>query len=190
MNSTSINVSDKPPALSPEGYHIAYCIGVIQIGTIYVYNHYKNMLRLEFELPNEIRTFNPADGPKPKMLTKEYAASLYGESWLKKHLISWFGVEFVETFSKDYDVSMLLGQKCIVRNVHKVSSQNKWYEDITEIHPYNDEYDYPAQQYPNRVLLLGEDSFDKALFLRLPQFLQDKIKGSQEYKKLSEGLRS
>lgn len=186
-NQPSVNVSDKPPILSPEGYHIAYCTGIIEIGTVFVYGHHKKMLRLEFELPNEVRVFNINEPERPKLITKEYAASLYGESWLKKHLISWFGVDFVEVFSKDYDVCMLLGQKCVLRTVHKLSNQNKWYEDISEIHSAKEDVDYPAQTYKNRVLLLNHDGFDKNVFMQLPLFLQDKIKGSQEYRKLMGG---
>lgn len=180
----TMNISDKPPGLSPEGFHIARCFGFIHLGTIFIYGHWKQMIRLEFELPNECRVFKQGENEKPKVVTREYAASLYGKSHLKTHLISWFGEEFVNIFSQNFDISMLLGAPCLLRLSHKRSSTNKWYEEIEELHAVRDTDDVPDPINPIRSLVLNEQEFDARVFNELPKFIQEKIKGSQEYMKM------
>lgn len=181
-----MNVSNRPPGFSTEGYHVARCTGIIHLGTLFLYEHWKAMVRLEFEMPNDVRPFNPQQPPQPKRISREYAASLYGASHLKAHLVSWFGEAFVNIFSQNFDVSMILGAACTIKIIHKVNGLGKWYEEIDQILPVRKGEVVPPQFNKTRSLILNPEQFDQETFNSLPQFLQDKIKTSQEYQKMFE----
>jgi hypothetical protein len=179
-----MQISNKPTGFSNPGFHVARCCGIIQLGTIFLYGHWKPMLRIEWELPRELRPFKAGEPEQPKIISREYSASLYGESHLKKHLISWFGFEFVNIFATNLDITMILGAPCLLNISHKTDQNGRWFEMVEEVHGARPEDNVPEAINQPRVLQLTEEHFDQRLYEKLPAFLKDKIAGSQEFKKL------
>lgn len=181
-----MNVDNKPTSLSPEGYHKARCIGIIQIGTIYFpsHNKWKDTIRLEFELPEELKIYEASKGEQPKILTREYTKSLYGKSHLKSHLITWFGEEFVRQTEANFDLNLLLGEAALIRTSHQRSQGGRWFDQIDEIHAIRPGDEMPPRINQVRTLVLTHNEFDDKLFNSLPQFLRNKIAGSQEFQKM------
>jgi hypothetical protein len=190
MNTTpNMPINSKPIGLSAEGLHVARCYALVQLGTIYIPDKWQSRVRISWELPNDQRVFVKGHKPAPKTVSKEYASNLYGNSWLKKHLISWFGQEVMnrldETNNEGFDPFIVVGQPCLLSIVHLRSGKGAWYEDIDGVFPLRHGDVCPAQYNPTKVLTMENFSFE--IFNSLPEFVQKKIMGSKEWKLVNGG---
>lgn len=182
-NNNNLPIQSKPAGLVAEGLHLARCYALIQLGTIFIVDKWQAQVRLQFELPYDVRVFRKGAKPAPKTVSKEYAANLYNKSWLKRHLISWLGEEVMlrldEANNDGFDPFIVVGQPCQLDMRHKQSQKGAWYEDIEMIYPAGPAHVIPEQYNPTQILTF--DNFDKNVFANLPEFVQKKIVGSKEY---------
>lgn len=183
--SYNLPIQVKPSGLSTEGPHIARCYSLVQLGTIYVLDKWQSQVRISWELPFDKRVFGRGKNPAPKTISKDYAANLYGSSWLKKHIISWMGQSVMgkldQANTEGFDPFIVVGEPCILHVIHKRSSRGAWYEDIENITPLDREC--PDQYNPTKVLTF--ENFDMRIFQGLPDFVQKKIMGSKEWEQLN-----
>ncbi len=177
-----------PKELIPSGNYIARCYQMIQIGHVkeLILGEVKtlNKVRIGWELPTETKVFNPEKGEQPFVISEEYTLSMHEKSNLRKMLASWRGKDFSIEESASFDITKLLGVPCMVNIIHKPakSDPSRMYQKIGSVSPLAKGVTCPVQSNPTTVLQY--DNFDFTFFESLPDFIKDKIKGSEEYIKM------
>lgn len=166
----------------PAGSHVARCYQVIHIGTVEEeYMGEKKMLnkvRLGFELPGEMRVFTEGEGEKPMAISREFTLSFGEKANLRKFVEGILG----SLIPEDFDVESLAGKDCLLTVIHKAKKDGNMRAEIISAAPLPKGLTCPPAI--NKVKVLSFDNFDQELFLSLPDFLKDKIRGSEEFKKL------
>ena len=166
----------------PEGSEIGVCIRVIDLGTQrneYLGEvTYKHQLLIGWETPNA----RMADG-RPFMVSNWYTFSSHPKSSLRQDLEAWRGKAFAKGEIETFDVSRLLGKGCMLGIMHndngraKISSIMRLPKGVEAPPPSNDLISFSLADRP----------FDHVSFGKLGQRLQERIKGSPEYKAAIEG---
>lgn len=170
--------------LTPEGNHIARCVQMIHIGTSehdYGKGGVKRQdkVRLVWELPEEKYTYTKDDVEHEVcfMIGKEYTLSMHEKASLRKDLQSWRGKAFSEDEAKEFDVTKLLGVACMLNVIH-VTKGDSTYANIGSISTMPKSVKAPAQ-VGESIEFNFTDKFH--VLVDLPEWLQDKIKESDEY---------
>lgn len=184
----AIILQKKQIELPPKGTFQARCYQMIQIGTIKEkfkgQEKYLSKVRIGFELPTELRVFDINKGEQPIVISQEYTLSMSQKSKLKAMLESWRG----ETFSKDemkgFDITEMIGEACLVTISYKESESGNIYAQVTGVTQPIKGMDIPKLiNEPIVVAFDSEDFIDE--LEKLPDFLKEKIKSSQEYIELT-----
>ena len=174
--------------LAPVGNHIARCVQMIHIGTSEdEYNgkkYNKNTVRLSWELPDETHVFTEEKGEEPFLVSKEYTLSMSEKSNLRKDLESWRGKGFTDKQAEEFDITVLIGIPCMLNVIYKTSKTGNEYVHVSGISPLPKRVECPEQITP-ALEFNFEDGFDN--FEELPEWIQDKIKLSDEYKEKTAG---
>lgn len=196
MAITVTNESSFKRELIEAGTYFARCFQLIDLGTQRGEYQGKEIvskkLLIAFELPTEIKKFQDKEGKDieaPFVLSKEFTQSLGEKSKLLPFLQSWRGQNFTPEELKKFNVSTLLGAPCMIGVSVGTSKKGNQFNEITGITrvmkgfqiipPFNEKVEFS---------LFNEDgtiNFDAALFDKLPNFIQEKIKVSDEYKSLN-----
>lgn len=174
--------------LIPAGNYLARCIGMIEIGTVADMFQGKQItskkVRISWELPTELKVFNPEKGEQPYTVSKEYTLSLNPKATLRKDLASWRSKDFTPQEAKAFDITKLVGKECMINIIHKngVNDPSKVYEVIAGITPIPKGTKCPPAI--NNTLILSFDAWDKEKFDSLPDFIRNRIMSSAEFQKI------
>lgn len=171
--------------LAPAGTFVARCYKMIHIGTIT--DQYQgqdrlvNKILIEWELPTELRVFNPERGQQPISVSKEFALSMHPKSTLRAFLTSWRGKGFSDEEAAAFDVEKLIGAACQLSIIHepKKNMPGEYYAKISNVSSLMKGFKAPDQINPSFAFSL--QSFDQSKFDVLPDWLKAKIMTSQEY---------
>lgn len=167
----------------PSGTHIARCYSMIHIGTVeWEYNgetKYTNKVRLTFELPHEMRDFSGED--KPMVISKEYTLSLHEKSNLRRDLEGWRGKSFTNQELNSFDITDVLGSSCNISIIHKTSKSGNEFAQIGSISGMSKGTQCP-EQFNESFVFNYEDNFDSEWIEQQPEWVQDQIKNTDEYK--------
>ncbi|GAA4299610.1 phage replication initiation protein, NGO0469 family [Nibribacter koreensis] len=170
------------------GNYVARCYSMVHIGTrlenILGTEKELNKVRLSFELPTELKVFKEEDGEQPYLVSKEYTLSMHEKSTLRKDLESWRGKAFTEEEAKSFDITKLLGVPCMLNIIHKQSKSGNPYAVISAISTMPKGLTCDPQINPTFEFSVAE--FDIQKFAMLPEFLQEAVKESKEYKALQQ----
>lgn len=172
----------------PAGAYLARCYQMIEIGTVkeMVMGQEKTLtkVRIGWELPTETKVFDEAKGAQPLVISKEFTLSMNEKSSLRKTLASWRGKDFSEEEAKCFDITKLLGVACMLNIIDKPSAKDPSviYNEIGSISPMIKGMVCPQQVNPTFVL--SYDNFEVEKFNSLPDFIKDKMKGSEQFQKL------
>jgi hypothetical protein len=184
----SIIASTAQRELIPAGNYIARCYQLIEIGTVTDIvmgrTTTSKKVRIGWELPEELKVFNPEKGEQPLSIAVEYTLSTGKKATLRSILASWRGKDFTEEEAKGFDITKLIGAACMLNIIHKagVSDPTKMYEKIAGITPLPKGVKAPKAINPPFVL--SYDAWDKEMFLTLPEFIQNRMKDSAEFQKM------
>jgi hypothetical protein len=142
-------------------------------------------IRITFELPTELKVFNPEKGEQPCVISKEFTLSMNEKANLRAFLTSWRGKAFTEEEASAFDVTKLLGVPCLLNVIHKQGRKDptKVFDEIASATPMPKGMVCPPQVNPTFEFSHSEWDWEK--FNGLPNFLQEKIKQSEEYKALT-----
>src|SRR5688500_13440346 len=114
--------------LIPAGNYVARCYQMIEIGTVKenIMGDEKTLhkVRIGWELPTELKVFNPEKGEQPLVISKEYTLSMNEKSNLRKDLKSWRGKDFTEDEARKFDITALVGVPCMLNIIHKPSKRD------------------------------------------------------------------
>ena len=180
--------SGTPRELTPAGNYVARCYSMIHIGT--VEDTFKgekkrfNKVRIGWELPHETKVFDEKKGPEPFVISKEFTLSMNEKANLRKMLESWRGKGFTEDEAKSFDITKLIGATCMINITHKpkVSDPTSHYAEVSAVTPMPKGMVCPDQVNP--TLLWEYDKADMQVFEKLPDFLKEKIRLSDEWKRI------
>ncbi len=168
------------------GSYPATCYSMIEMGTneevFQGETKMVNKVRITFELPTELVTFNEERGPQPRVISKEFSLSMHEKSNLRAFLESWRGKSFTENEASAFDVTKLLGVPCLLSITHKTAKNGNTYANITGISLIPKGMEVPEMVNDKQVLSF--DDFNEELFSSLPDFIKEKIEMSEEYKSL------
>ena len=167
----------------PSGTHIAICYSMIHIGTVewewQGETKHSDKIRLSFELPNEMRDFGGEE--KPMAISKEYTLSLHEKSNLRRDLEGWRGKSFTKEELNRFDVTNLLGKSCNVSIIHKNSKSGNEFAQIGSISGISKGTKCP-EQINESFIFNYEDNFNAEWLEQQPDWIQDQIKNTDEYK--------
>ena len=187
INATSSGVKRE---LIPSGNYVARCYQMIEIGTVKesFQGEEKTMskVRIGWELPTELKVFSEEKGEQPCVISKEYTLSMNEKATLRKMLASWRGKDFTEAEAKSFDITKLVGIPCMLNVIEKPSAKDpsSVYNEIATVSPMPKGFPCPPQV--NKTFVLSYDEFDMEKFNSLPDFIKDKMKTSEQFKKLQQ----
>lgn len=169
----------------PSGIHHAVCYAVIDLGTqpSQMFAPSRKVL-IMWELPHERGDFKDQSGHVknlPRAMSKEYTLSTGAKSNLRRDLESWRGRPFTTEEANAFEVGVLAGKNCQLNVTHKPSRDgSKTYANVTSIVPLSKGVASIKPENPILVWDLpksGPITFPPTL----PEWIQTKIKGSEEY---------
>lgn len=173
----------------PAGNYVARCYSMIEIGTLneVILGNEKRVhkIRITFELPTELKVFNAEKGEQPCVISKEFTLSMNEKSNLRAFLTAWRGKAFTEDEAYAFDVTKLLSVPCLLNIIHKQGRKDpsKTFDEIASATPLPKGMVCPPQVNPTFEFSHSEWDWEK--FNSLPNFLQEKIKQSEEFKAMS-----
>ncbi len=170
--------------LIPPGNYVARCYQMIQIGTVNGQFGLRKMVRIGWELPEELRVFDEAKGPQPLVISQEYGLSMNSKANLRQMLASWRGKDFTAAEAKKFDITKLLGVSCMLNIIHApgVADPTKTYQKISSVSTIPKSMKAPKAILP--VQVLSYEQWDQGVYESLPEFLRNKIMLSAEYQAL------
>jgi hypothetical protein len=169
----------------PAGAFPARCYKIIHYGTIpdtYMGEQkLTNKIRIDWELPTEMRVFDPEKGEQPLSISKEYTLSMNEKANLCKDLESWRGKQFDDIEAEAFDISSVLGKECLINIAHKTSNATgNIYAYVASISPMPKGMECPPQINPTFIWDYDEN-FDLNILDNLHEFFQKKIRSSEEF---------
>jgi hypothetical protein len=177
----------KERELIPAGMHQAYLYRIVYLGTIKGEYEGKETqaqkIWIDFEFPQYVVDFEDKDTQEKKQFVKtigkELTLSLHEKGKLLPMIEGWLGRKLTADELVSFDVCSLLGKPALINVTHSTpNAKGKVYENIAGINPIMQ----GMQLVPsfNDIVEIGKGEWDAAMGA-LPEFLQDKIKSSNEW---------
>lgn len=176
---SKLKVSQREKVLAPEGVHNARIVRIVELGT-QPSDEWGDKFKIEisFELVDESAVFNEEKGEQNFVVRKKYNRSLHKRSDLAKHITAITGNKFEA--GDEFEMDDLLNQPCQVEITHSEDGQ---YANITGIMKAAKGMKVAKAESELQSLYL-DDSFDTETFETLPEYMQDMISDTDEYKEL------
>ncbi len=167
----------KVPPVEP-GVYMAVCVGFIDLGEQYsdMFKSYSNKGMYVWELPGE--TVEIDGEQKPRQLSKEFTISGSSKSNLRKFIESWNGKSYGDDEFMDFDLFDQVGKPC---QLNVVLNETKEYANVDNLMPIP--RGFPAPTTDTEQIRWDMDKWDDAVFEKLPEWIQEKIKKSTQYQK-------
>lgn len=169
------------PAIPPvePGTYFAVCIGAVDLGEQETtYNNktrYTNQLQIIFELPSELIEIDGEE--QPRQLSRRFAVSLSTKSNLRKFIETWYGKKFTDDAIREFDTRELLGKPAMLS---VVLSEDGNYANIASAAALPKGMEAPKAK--SELIYFDVEDWDDAAFQKLPEWLQELIKKSTQYK--------
>lgn len=167
----------KIPPVEP-GVYMAICVGVIDLGEQYSdkFKTFANKVKIVFELVGE--TVEVDGEQKPRQLSKEFTISASKKANLRTFLQSWNTATYSDDEFNDLELFDQLGKPC---QLTVVLNETKEYANIESI--MGIPKGFPAPTTTTELIKWDMSQWDDEVFAKLPDWVQDQIKNSTEYKK-------
>lgn len=185
----SINAKNtsQPRELVPAGNYIARCYSMIHLGS--ANDNFQgelkkiNKVRISWELPTELKVYKEGEQEKPMTISQEFTLSMHEKANLRKFLEGWRGKGFTEEEAESFDITKLLEIPCMLSVIHKTSKKGSEYDMISNAATLPKGMECPPQV--NSTFEFNfEDKFDSQILENFPDFIKDRIKNSDEFKKI------
>lgn len=168
----------KVPPVEP-GTYMALCVGIYDLGEQETeYNgktRYANQIQFTFEIPT--LTIEIDGEQKPRQLSRTFAVSTSKKSNLRAFLSSWAAKKFADDEFANFDTDTLLGKSAMIQVVLNESGEYANIDTIMQL-PQG----IPALKTVTPLLTFDMDNWDDKTFDALPEWVQEKIKNSTQYK--------
>ena len=175
----------------PPGVWMARCVGVVDLGTQEVEFSGEKKLQHKLQLTWEVFGEDEAgvalvadqNGREvPLQISKRYTLSLNEKAALHRDLAAWRGRDFTPDELKAFDISKLLGAWCMLNVQHNESPNGKTYANVASITPLPAALKKNTPKSDTPLVSFDLSAFDGEVFESFPEYLQDVIKASAEYK--------
>lgn len=162
-----------------EGVHLATCIWVIDLGNQWsdMFGKASRKVMLTWEIPDELITVDGEE--KPRIISKEYTLSLNEKAKLREHLEAWRGRKFSEQELQGFDLANILTKSCQLQILHN----EKGYPNVASVMALPKGMQAPGC-YHETIYFDLTDNGCLEMMEKLPAWIQDKVKQSEEYKGL------
>lgn len=167
--------------IAPEGAFLARCYQIVDLGTTMQTGQFpgkKRKVQFIFELPTETHVFEEGGDEKPFYARSIYNLSMNEKAVLRRDIESWAGKKMSNEIAGNFDIFTLLGKPCMVNLTH-VTKGDMTYANIIGISPVPKGLVCPPSF--NSPLCYNTEEHDDVIFAQLPEFIQDKIKMSDEW---------
>lgn len=179
--------TSKPKALCPSGPHLGRLVQVVDLGTQTFKGDSSRKLYLGFETSGTTHVFKDENGPEPFMLQAEFAFFMTSSNPQKKTKLrqfveSWFGKPFPsDQDASSFDFEKLLGRECLLTVAHQAKADGSLRAQIAGIClPMRGQVVPPIH---NKTICYEITHGEGGDFKFLPNFLQKKIRESEEFTK-------
>ena len=167
--------------IAPEGAYMARCYQIVDLGTTMQTGQFpgkKRKVQFIFELPTETTEFEKGEGEKPFYARSIYNLSMNEKAVMRRDIEAWAGKKMSNEIANDFDIFTLLGRTCML-NITHVTKGDATYANIMSISPMpKGMVCLPAF---NDAVVYNTEEHDEQAFSKLPDFIQDKIKMSDEW---------
>lgn len=168
--------------LLPEDTYPAVCNMLVDLGEQYSekFDKTSRQILICWEIPSE-----KLDNGESRRLSKTYTASLNSKGNLRRDLIAWRGRDFTVDELKAFDLKNIVGAPCMLQVIHRVGQDGTKRAVIGGIMKLPK--GMPRPELTNGATIYdldAEDAVDK--LDELPEWVQDRIKGSETWKHLTE----
>jgi len=173
----------------PAGLQDAICYGVVHIGTHQEEfkgdKKMRNIIYILYELPSITNTFDEDRGEEPAVISKKFTYTYSERGSLLDWIKTWSNGKINKKNINNFDIDKLVGIGCKLQ-VMEDEGENGSYSYIKGIIALNDEEKKTLNKNAlhNPIMVYSVDEHDPEKFETLHVWLQNKIKESQEYKKL------
>ena len=160
------------------GVYMAVCIGFVDLGEQYSekFKNYSYKGMYIWELPGE--TIEIDGEQKPRQLSKEFAISASNKSNLRKFIETWNSRSYSDEEFMEFDLFEQIGKPC---QLNVVLNETKEYANVDNLMPIPK--GFPAPTTTTEFIRWDMDAWDDAVFEKIPEWIQEKIKKSTEYQK-------
>lgn len=172
----------KPKELVPVGSHVARIYKMIHVGTIEGFQGKpQDKIRVGFELPDEMRVFSEEKGEQPMVMDKIMTLSAFEKAAFRQMAEACRGVGLFDGEAEAIDPEDLIGSVCLINVKQKKNEKNG------NTYAYIDGFSalpksMKAAEAINEPFVYDVLEHDKDKFEKLPQFIQDEISSSEEWK--------
>lgn len=169
------------PAIPPvePGTYFSVCIGAVDLGeqetAFNGKTRYVNQIQIIFELPSELITIDGEE--QPRQLSRKFTVSTSSKSGLRQFIETWYGKKFADDAFCEFDTVELLGKPAMLS---VVASENGQYANIASAAALPKGMAAPVAKSP--LIEFDLEAWDDEKFAVLPEWLQEKIKNSTQYK--------
>lgn len=168
----------KVPAIEP-GVYMAVCIGVIDLGEQYseMFKNFRNEVQIVWEIPSE--TVEIDGETKPRQLSRTFSVATSKKANLRAVLSSWNGKAYSDDEFGEIDLFDQIGRPCMLNVVLNDSGE---YANVDSVVPMPKGVPAPVSTTP--PIRWDMDAWDDEVFKTLPEWAQEKVKKSTQYKTL------
>ena len=166
--------------IAPEGAYPARCYQIIDKGTTFdeKWGNKKRKVQFLFELPTETAVFSEDKGEQPFYVKGVFNLTMGEKASLRKFIESWVGKKLTDAQAGDFDITKLLGHPGMI-NIGHTGKEDRVYANIMSISPLPKGLACPPAI--NELLAYDTTEHDEAVFNKLPDFLKDDIRKSDEW---------
>jgi hypothetical protein len=185
MSLTMKQPEGKDWVLPPVGPTLGICYQIIDLGTHKTtwegQEKSQQKIRLTWELPSRLME----DG-RPFVISREYTLSMAANANLRADVEAWLGVAMEDGEAWEFDIADMAGVAATISVVHNKSKDGtKTYANVGAIMPVME--GMPVPELVNDMTVFNLDHFTQEAFDKLPEFIQKKIKESQEWPNILAG---
>ena len=163
------------------GTYPAACVYIIDIGTQHnqYYNKMEQKVIIGIEFPT--KTVNIDGQEKPRWISREFTLSLNDKANLKALIETWLGRSITDKEKEEgFDLKSLLGEPGIATVAVDTGKDGKQYNRLVSMVPMMEGMAAPVLKSEMLWWDMGAE-WDQAMFDKIPGFIQNKIRKSQEY---------
>ena len=166
--------------IAPEGAYPARCYQIIDKGTTFdeKWGNKKRKVQFLFELPTETAVFSEDKGEQPFYVKGVFNLTMGEKASLRKFIESWIGKKLTDAQAGDFDITKLLGHPGMI-NIGHTGKEDRVYANIMSISPLPKGLACPPAI--NELLAYDTTEHDESVFNKLPDFLKDDIRKSDEW---------
>lgn len=162
------------------GTYTAICYSMIDLGNQYseMYDNWQHKVLIGFEIPSETYTSESGE-ESSRSISKRYTASLNEKASLRKDLASWRGRDFTDEELKGFNLANILGAPCMINIINR-ERNGRTYAEISGIMKLPKGMPVPFGRLEKISFDIDESPL--AMIDTMPQWIQDTIRESKEYK--------